>query len=53
VFARLDNVLDAELSTFGLLGEADEVIPGAEDPRYAWPGLPRAVWAGLDVQLSP
>lgn len=53
VFVRLDNLLNADFSTFGLLGEADEVIPGADDPRYASAGLPRAVWVGLDVQLSP
>jgi outer membrane receptor protein involved in Fe transport len=52
LFVRVDNVLSAELETFGLLGEPDEVIPDAEDPRYASPGPPRAVWVGLDVQLG-
>jgi len=53
LFVRVDNVLNAELETFGLLGEPDEVIPDAEDPRYASPSPPRSVWVGLDVQLSP
>ncbi|HTV25148.1 MAG TPA: TonB-dependent receptor [Polyangiaceae bacterium] len=53
LFARVDNVLNARYETFGLLGEADEVIPDAEDPRYASPGPARAVWVGLDLQFSP
>ena len=53
LFVRLDNVLNARFETFGLLGEPDEVIPDAEDPRYASPAPPRSVWVGLDVQLSP
>jgi outer membrane receptor protein involved in Fe transport len=53
LFVRASNLLDARFSTFGLLGQPDEVIAGAEDPRYASPGLPRAVWAGLDIRLSP
>jgi outer membrane receptor protein involved in Fe transport len=52
VFLQASNLLDARFSTFGLLGQPDEVIPGAENPRYAAPGLPRAVWAGIDLWLS-
>jgi outer membrane receptor protein involved in Fe transport len=53
LFVQASNLLDARFSTFGLLGQPDEVIPGAEDPRYASPALPRAVWAGVDLWLSP
>jgi iron complex outermembrane receptor protein len=53
LFARADNLLYAEFETFGLLGQPDEVIPDADNPRYASPGPPRAIWAGVDVQLSP
>jgi iron complex outermembrane receptor protein len=53
VFLRADNLLNSKFETFGLLGNAEEVIPGADDPRYASPGPPRSVWAGLDVQFSP
>jgi outer membrane receptor protein involved in Fe transport len=53
VFVRVDNVLNAKYETFGLLGEPDEVLPDAEDPRFASPGAPLSVWAGLDFQLSP
>ena len=52
LFVQASNLLDARYETFGLLGEADEVIAGAENPRYAAPGPPRAVWAGLDVELA-
>jgi iron complex outermembrane receptor protein len=52
LFVQASNLLDARFSSFGLLGQPDEVIPGAEDPRYASPGIPRAVWAGLDLWLS-
>jgi iron complex outermembrane receptor protein len=53
VFVRADNLLNSRFETFGLLGDAEEVIPGADDPRYASSGPPRSVWAGLDVQFSP
>lgn len=53
LFARADNLAGAEFETFGLLGQPDEVIPGADNPRYASPGPPRSIWAGVDVQLSP
>jgi iron complex outermembrane recepter protein len=53
LFVQASNLLDARFSTFGLLGQPDEVIPDAENPRYAAPGLPRAVWAGIDLWLSP
>jgi outer membrane receptor protein involved in Fe transport len=48
VTARVTNVLDSEYSTFGLLGEADEVLgDDYEDPRFLSPGAPRAAWVGL------
>ena len=53
VFVRVDNLLDTKLETFGLLGEADDVIPDAENPRFASPGAPRSAWAGLDIVLGP
>jgi outer membrane receptor protein involved in Fe transport len=46
--ARITNVFDSEYSTFGLLGEADEVLgDDYEDPRFLSPGAPRAAWVGL------
>ena len=53
LFVRVDNILSAKYTSFGLLGEPDEVLPDAEDPRFASPGPPLSVWVGLDVQLGP
>jgi outer membrane receptor protein involved in Fe transport len=54
----LDNVLDAEIETFGTLGEADEVLDDDvlgvggvdfEDPRFVTPGEPRSLTFMLRV----
>ena len=52
ISARVSNLFDSTHSTFGLLGEADEVL-GAEfdDARFVSPGAPRAAWVGLRVSL--
>jgi outer membrane receptor protein involved in Fe transport len=48
LFAKVDNLFDKEYETFGLHGEADEVLgDDYENPRFLSPGSPRAVWAGL------
>ncbi|MGB1548467.1 MAG: TonB-dependent receptor, partial [Alphaproteobacteria bacterium] len=51
-FLRVDNLLDADYETFGVLGEAAEVslaeLGGpASDNRFLGPGAPLSVWAGL------
>ena len=49
---RVTNLLGTEYATFGLLGEADEVLGDAyEDPRFLSPGAPRAAWVGLEVSF--
>ena len=46
--ARVTNLFDAEYSTFGLLGEAEEVLgDDYSDPRFLSPAAPRAAWVGL------
>ena len=47
--ARVTNLFGADYSTFGLLGEADDVL-GAEDHdlRFLSPGAPRAAWVGIE-----
>ena len=51
--ARFANVFDSEYATFGLLGEADEVLgDNYEDPRFLSPGAPRAGWVGLRFSLK-
>jgi iron complex outermembrane recepter protein len=47
---RVSNLLNAEYSSFGLLGEVDDVLgEDFEDPRFLSPGAPRAGWIGLEV----
>ena len=48
IFLTVNNVLDTEYETFGLFGEADEVLgEDFEDSRFLSPGAPRAAWLGL------
>lgn len=47
VFANIDNLLDARYATFGVFGDATEVLGAAfGDRRYVSPGSPRGVWVG-------
>ena len=50
LFVRVDNLLDQEYSTFGVLAEVElqlEEAPGADDPRFVSPSLPRSAFAGV------
>jgi hypothetical protein len=50
--ARVTNLFDSRHATFGLLGEADEVLgDDYENPRFLNPGAPRAAWVGLTFSL--
>jgi outer membrane receptor protein involved in Fe transport len=50
LFLNVDNVLDEEYETFGLFGEADEVLgDDFEDSRFFSPAAPRAAWLGVRV----
>ncbi|MCC7044884.1 MAG: TonB-dependent receptor [Acidobacteria bacterium] len=50
--ARVTNLLGSDFATFGLLGEADEVLgDDYEDPRFLSPGAPRAAWIGLEFSF--
>ena len=50
--ARLTNLFGADFETFGLLGEADEVLgDDYDDPRFLSPGAPRAAWVGVELSL--
>jgi len=47
-FIKINNIFDKEYDTFGLYGEADEVLGDEfENPRFRSPGAPRAGWVGL------
>jgi len=52
VFASIDNLFDEEYATFGLFGQADEVL-GSEfdEPYFVGPGAPRAAWVGFRIEL--
>jgi outer membrane receptor protein involved in Fe transport len=49
---RVTNLFGSEHATFGLLGEADEVLgDDYEDPRFLSPGAPRAAWVGVEFSF--
>ena len=51
-FVNAENVLDEDYATFGVFGEADEVLgDDFEDSRFLSPGAPRAAWAGIEVRF--
>jgi hypothetical protein len=60
LFARIDNVLDEEYSTAGILAEnsfdaSGDFVPDAslwEDETFYAPGAPRAFWVGVKYQLT-
>ncbi|HVR61524.1 MAG TPA: TonB-dependent receptor [Polyangia bacterium] len=50
VFVLVDNIFNQRYSTFGVLGDATEVLgPKFNDPRFVGVGAPRAAWGGVDV----
>jgi outer membrane receptor protein involved in Fe transport len=50
--ARVTNLFNAGFESFGLLGEADEVLgDDFDDPRFLSPGAPRAAWVGVEWSL--
>jgi outer membrane receptor protein involved in Fe transport len=47
VFVQIENVLDADYATFGLYGDAREVLgAGYDDSRFISPAAPRSAWLG-------
>jgi outer membrane receptor protein involved in Fe transport len=52
LFLNVDNLLDAEYETFGVFGEADEVLgDDFDDSRFLSPAAPRAAWVGVRLEL--
>jgi hypothetical protein len=52
VTGRIANLFGAEYNTFGVLGEADDVLgDDYDDTRFLSPAAPRAAWVGLEVLL--
>ena len=54
LFLRVDNLLDTEYETFGVLAEIEielDEAPDATDPRFVSPDAPRSAFAGLRFQF--
>jgi outer membrane receptor protein involved in Fe transport len=52
LYLDVDNVLDAEYESFGLFGEANQVLgDDFDDNRFLSPGAPRAAWLGVRVDF--
>ena len=51
VFARVDNVFNRRYITFATLGDAREIFPAYNDPRFYGPGQPRGIWIGVKLAL--
>jgi iron complex outermembrane receptor protein len=50
VFALVNNLLNARYSTFGVLGDATDVLPLADSPRFLGPAPPLAGWLGVELR---
>jgi iron complex outermembrane recepter protein len=49
--ARLTNLFNTRPASFGVLGEADDVLGnGYDDPRFLSPSAPRALWIGVELR---
>lgn len=52
LFGRVSNIFDRRYKTFGVYGEADEVLGDAfDDGRFVAPGMPRAGWIGVRLSI--
>jgi len=50
VFVMVNNLFDTDTSTFGVLGDATQVLGETYDsPRFLGVGAPRAAWLGIDL----
>jgi outer membrane receptor protein involved in Fe transport len=49
--ARVTNVFNTKPASFGVLGEADDVLgDDYDDPRFLSPSAPRAAWIGVELR---
>lgn len=56
LLATVNNILDEEYETFGLIGEEPSEVDvpafaGFNNPRFLGPGAPRALYAGIKLSL--
>ncbi len=51
-FARINNLLDSDYETFGLLGNPEEILgPAFDDPRFLGPGAPISGFIGITISI--
>ena len=49
--ARVTNVFNTKPESFGVLGQADDVLGDEfDDPRFLSPSAPRAAWIGVELR---
>ena len=52
VLIKIDNILDEDYETFGVFGEAKEILGDEfDDSRFLSPGAERAAWLGIRLTL--
>ncbi|MGZ8193023.1 MAG: TonB-dependent receptor [Methylobacter sp.] len=51
VFGKVDNIFDKNYNSFGVYGNAEEVLPGFDNGRFVSPGAPRAGWIGIRLSI--
>ena len=52
IVAQVSNLFNNVYATFGLLGEADDVLGDEyDDPRFLSPAAPRSAWIGIELSL--
>jgi outer membrane receptor protein involved in Fe transport len=49
LFVRAQNLFNTKYSTFGVIANPRDVLPGVSDPRFLGPGAPFGIWAGLVI----
>ena len=53
LYVKVNNLLDVEYETFGVLGDPGELFSGEfDDPRFLGPGAPRSIQMGLEWNLG-
>ncbi len=52
LFGRVNNIFDRDYKTFGVYGQADEVLgDDFDNGRFVSPGMPRAGWIGVRLSM--
>ncbi len=51
LFGRVDNIFNKSYNSFGVYGQASDVLPGFDDGRFVSPGAPRAGWIGVRLTM--